>query len=169
MNPQKCPCGSNKPAPYCCQMYLSGKKQPETAEKLMRSRYTAFFFGNIDYLINTLDPDRRQESDRTELTKSVSNTQWLGLTVIDTRKGTKQDSTGIVEFEAIYQVHEQLGQLHERSQFSKINGRWFYVDGDILPGTIPHPKAPCWCGSGKKYQHCHGAKNRGSTELTVYN
>jgi SEC-C motif-containing protein len=137
-------------------MYLSGKKLPETAEKLMRSRYSAFVRGNVDYLVNTLHPDQRQADDRQELIQSIKNTQWLGLTIIDTKKGKKNDATGTVEFEAIYQVTEPK-QLHERSRFTKTNGRWFYEDGELLPGTVPKPKEPCWCGSHKKYQQCHGA------------
>ncbi|MGF1587980.1 MAG: YchJ family protein [Pleurocapsa sp.] len=150
-----CFCGSKKQYQYCCRMYLSGKKKPETAEKLMRSRYTAFAQGNLNYLIATLHPDKRQPDDERELTKGINHTQWLSLTVIETKKGKKNDVTGIVEFEAIYQITE-LAQLHERSKFIKTNGDWFYLDGDILPGTIPKPKEPCWCGSGKKYQQCHG-------------
>lgn len=156
MRKELCPCGSKKAYQYCCGMYLSGKKKPETAEKLMRSRYTAFYQGDVDYLITTLDPAKRQPEDRAELTKSINKTKWLGLTVLDTQQGKKNDSSGIVEFEAVFQANE-LGQLHERSRFIKTNGQWFYVDGDILPGTVPKPKDPCWCWSGKKYRQCHGA------------
>ncbi len=143
-------------------MYLSGKKKPETAEKLMRSRsgggassrYTVFNRGNVDYLIATLHPDKRKSGDRQELIESINNTQWLGLTVLNIQKGKKNDVTGYVEFEAIYQVNDPE-QLHERSKFIKIDGQWFYVEGDILPGTVPKRNAPCWCGSGKKYKDCH--------------
>ncbi len=155
MTKELCPCRSNKKYQYCCGMYLSGNKKPETAEKLMRSRYTAFTKGNIDYLIATLDPEKRREQESQELTKSVNNTQWLGLTIINTQRGRKNDTTGIVEFEAIYKVVEP-GQLHERSRFRKLEGKWFYIDGDILPGTVPKNKDLCWCNSGKKYGQCHG-------------
>jgi len=155
MPQESCPCGSKKAERYCCDVYLSGKKKPETAEKLMRSRYTAFYRQNVDYLIATLDPAKRQPDDYIELTKSISQTKWLGLTILATNQGKKNDSSGIVEFEAVFQANE-LGQLHERSRFVKSNGQWFYVDGDILPGTVPKPKDPCWCRSGKKYRQCHG-------------
>ena len=92
MSKEICPCGSKKQYQYCCGMYLSGKKNPETAEKLMRSRYTAFCQGNIDYLIATLHPDRRQSDDRAELAESIKNTTWLSLTIIDTNKGKKNDA-----------------------------------------------------------------------------
>ncbi|MGL5939384.1 MAG: YchJ family protein [Waterburya sp.] len=150
-----CPCGSKKAAKYCCQMYLSGQKQPETAEKLMRSRYTAFCQGNVDYLIATLHPERRKPNERVELINSIKNTQWLGLKIIDTEKGKKNEKIGYVEFEAIYQITEPK-QLHERSEFVKIVGQWFYVTGEILPGTIPQDKQPCWCFSGKTFHKCHG-------------
>ena len=150
-----CPCGSKKQYQYCCGKYLSGQATAETAEKLMRSRYTAFCQGDIDYLVATLHPDRRTQSDRAELTKSINNTQWLSLTIINTNKGKKNDAIGYVEFEAVYKVNEP-GQLHERSKFIKTDGKWFYVEGDILPETIPKRNEPCWCGSGKKYKNCHG-------------
>ena len=155
MPKELCPCGSKKPYQYCCGIYLTGKKNPETAEKLMRSRYTAFCKGNIDYLIATLHPDKRTQSDRTELTKSINNTQWLSLTIINTHKGKKNDAIGQVEFEAVYRINEP-GQLHELSKFIKADNKWFYLEGDILPGTIPKRNAPCWCGSGEKYRKCHG-------------
>jgi len=157
MNNISCPCGSKKSAKYCCQMYLSGKKQPKTAEKLMRSRYTAFVQGDLDYLIATLHPDQRKTEDRKELAKSIKQTEWLGLTIIRTTKGKQKDNTGVVEFEAIYQVEEPR-QLHERSRFIKVDTQWFYVDGNILPGTILKPNALCWCGSTKKYKQCHSSK-----------
>ena len=155
MPQELCPCGSKKAERYCCGMYLSGNKKPETAEKLMRSRYTAFCRGNVDYLMATLVPDKGQADDYAELAASVSNTQWLGLTILATQQGKKNDNAGVVEFEAVFQANE-LGQLHERSRFVKSKKQWFYVDGDILPGITPKPKDPCWCGSGKKYRQCHG-------------
>ena len=155
MPKQLCPCGSKKQYQYCCGMYLTGKKNPDTAVKLMRSRYTAFCRGDIDYLIATLHPDCRSESGRTELAKSINNTQWLGLTILNSDKGKKNDASGYVEFEAIYQL-DKPGQLHERSKFIKLEGKWFYVEGDILPGTIPKRNDVCWCGSGEKYKNCHG-------------
>lgn len=155
MPKETCPCGSKKQYQYCCGIYLTGRKNPETAEKLMRSRYTAFCKGNIDYLMETLHPDRRNSRDYSELTKSINNTRWLSLKIINTNKGKKNDSVGYVEFEAVYQVTEPA-QLHERSKFIKTDSKWFYVAGDILPGTIPKRNDLCWCGSDEKYKNCHG-------------
>jgi len=155
MSKEICPCGSKKQYQYCCGMYLSSHKDPATAEQLMRSRYTAFCHGKIDYLMITLHPSKRKPSDRSELAKSIKNTEWLNLTIINISQGKKNDSTGYVEFEAVYKINQQPGQLHERSKFIKTEGKWFYVDGQFLPGLIPKPSEPCWCGSGKKFKQCH--------------
>jgi SEC-C motif domain protein len=104
----------------------------------MRSRYTAYCKGNIDYLIATLHPKSRQKSDRTTLLQSLQAMHWVGLTVLKTQKGQSQDKRGVVEFIAQYQPTQSLPgavahQLHERSRFVQEEGQWFYVEGDILP------------------------------------
>ena len=49
-----CPCGSGKPLSACCGPYLEGKEDPPTPEALMRSRYTAYTQGNLDYIEKTM-------------------------------------------------------------------------------------------------------------------
>jgi len=39
---QMCPCGSQKTYESCCGNFHSGLALPETAEELMRSRYSAY-------------------------------------------------------------------------------------------------------------------------------
>jgi SEC-C motif domain protein len=136
-----CPCGHQAPYQNCCEPYLLGQAFPPTAEALMRSRYTAYSKGNIDYLIATLHPRSRQKSDRSDLLQSIQSTRWVGLTILNTQKGQAQDKRGVVEFVARYQSAQieslqSIGivhQLHERSRFTQERNQWFYVDGDILP------------------------------------
>ena len=56
-----CPCGSGKPLAACCGQYLDGGAWPETAEALMRSRYTAYALGNYPWLVETTHPAVRSE------------------------------------------------------------------------------------------------------------
>jgi SEC-C motif domain protein len=136
-----CACGNQAAYQNCCEPYLSGQAFPPTAEALMRSRYTAYSKGNIDYLIATLHPRSRQKSDRSDLLQSVQSTRWVGLTILDTQKGQAQDKRGVVEFVAMYQSAQseslqsigRVNPLHERSRFVKERHQWLYVDGDILP------------------------------------
>ena len=49
----------------------------------------------------------------------------------------------------------RVRQLHERSQFVKENGQWFYTEGEVRSPFIPKRDQPCWCGSGQKFKQCH--------------
>lgn len=151
-----CPCGSQKLLTQCCGIYLQGQFPAPTAEKLMRSRYSAYCLKNIDYLLDTEHPGRRSPNSRQSIAATANSLTWLGLTVLATEAGQPGDNAGIVEFVAIYQEGKSAAQLHERSRFIKARGNWFYTDGDILPPLQPKKNEPCWCNSGKKFKQCHG-------------
>ncbi len=150
-----CPCGSQNPYGDCCEPYLTGTQPAPTAEALMRSRYTAYVLGKVEYLIATHHPTRRSPGDRAQLTQTVQRTTWLGLTILHCQQGQPGDTIGTVEFIARYQSGE-VAQIHERSRFVRQRGRWFYVEGDHLPPVEPKRNEPCWCNSGKKFKQCHG-------------
>ncbi len=150
-----CACGSGMPFEHCCQPYLSGQIQAPTAEALMRSRYTAYCQGQVDYLVTTHHPTQRQADERMTLADSIRTTHWAKLTVLATRGGQANDPEGTVEFVA-YHTAPSPGQIHERSRFVRQKGRWLYLDGVMLPPIWPKRGEPCWCGSGKKFKACHG-------------
>ncbi|MBD2109177.1 YchJ family protein [Nodosilinea sp. FACHB-13] len=152
---ERCPCGGEESFGDCCQPYLLGKAEAPTAEALMRSRYTAYHQGDIDYLIATHHPTQRYGGQRAAIGQSVATTTWLGLRVIATEAGQAANSKGVVEFIAYY-ADPRPGQVHERSRFVRQKQRWFYLDGDALPPVEPKRSDPCWCGSGQKYKACHG-------------
>ena len=131
-----CPCGSQSRYVDCCEIYLRGKASAPTAEALMRSRYSAYSKGDVEYLIQTQHPKKRKKTDRQMLLRTIETTHWLGLTVFKTQKGGPDDRRGIVEFVAQYRglaLTDPIYQLHERSRFIKEDGVWFYQDGDNLP------------------------------------
>ncbi|MCY7406112.1 MAG: zinc chelation protein SecC, partial [Alkalinema sp. CAN_BIN05] len=97
-----CPCGSQVRYLDCCDVYLCGKATAPTAEALMRSRYSAYSKGDIEYLIQTQYPEKRKKTDRQMLLKTITSTNWIGLTVLKTQKGGVNDRRGIVEFVARY-------------------------------------------------------------------
>ena len=142
-----CPCNSRKRYINCCAPYLTGKATAPTAVLLMRSRYTAFTTGNIDYLIATRHADFHQQHDRRVLRQTCRSTHWFGLTILKTKQGQPDDRQGIVEFVAEYRDTQVQGfqaaaiqQLHERSNFIKQAGQWFYTDGRLLPPVKLQPK-----------------------------
>lgn len=132
-----------------------GQVTAPTAEVLMRSRYTAYCLGNVDYLVDTHHPTRRAPNERTALADSIRTTTWVKLTVLTTARGQPEDREGTVEFVA-YHSTPAPGQIHEHSRFVRQKDRWLYLDGDLLPPLWPKRNDPCWCGSGKKHKACHG-------------
>ena len=159
MSPAPCPCGSRISYATCCEPLHLRAAFAQTAEQLMRSRYSAFCQGKIDYLIATLHPSRRRPTDRESLTQTISSTQWLRLQILATEGGQSTDNTGQVEFVATYTEAATPHRLHERSHFVHESQRWFYLHGEVenlRPLPKPGRNAPCWCGSGKKSKRCHG-------------
>lgn len=54
-----CCCGSMVNHDRCCGRYLGGGEFPQSAEQLMRSRYSAYVLGDEPYLLATWHPDTR--------------------------------------------------------------------------------------------------------------
>ncbi|WP_372760073.1 YchJ family protein [Litorivivens sp.] len=151
-----CHCGSTTSFEQCCQPLLNGKAFAPTAEALMRSRYSAFVTGAVDYLLQTSASESHEPDERALLENSCKNTRWLALHVLDTEHGSEIDGKGIVEFAAFFQTGGSPEQLHERSAFEKRDGQWIYVSGEFLAPLSFGRNDPCWCRSGKKHKKCHG-------------
>jgi SEC-C motif-containing protein len=126
--PRRCPCGSRLPYDECCGPLHAGRAAgtptAETAEQLMRSRYSAFAVGDADYLLRTWHPSTRPRT--LELDDGI---EWLRLEVRDTTGGGPNDDRGTVEFVADYwaAADHHRGQQHERSTFVREGGAWYYV------------------------------------------
>lgn len=105
-------------------MYIDGVAAP-TAEALMRSRYTAFVRGAIDYLMETHDPSTRATADRKAIAQWSKDTLWMGLEIVETGED-------FVEFIARGVTNGRPFVQRERSRFRKgDDGRWYYVDGKV--------------------------------------
>lgn len=122
-----CPCGSGVEYARCCGRYLNDGEIPASAEQLMRSRYCGFVLCDAAYLLATWHPYTRPGRVRLDDTQ-----RWLGLSVRATEKGMPGDSTGSVEFVARFKVAGKAHRLHEISRFEKVDGRWYYLDGQHL-------------------------------------
>lgn len=114
-----CLCGSDKAFSDCCQPYLSGAKPVPTAEALMRSRYTAYTLGDVQYLLDSWYHLTRPET--IELERDV---QWLRLNIL-------ASSTDQVKFVATYRVNGKANKLRENSRFIREEGRYYYLDGVV--------------------------------------
>lgn len=159
-----CACGSGKIDAECCERFISGKEIPATPEELMRSRYTAYTKANVKYIAETMRSPAADYFDAEGAKQWAERVRWIKLEVVDS---STEGDKGFVEFLAhFYQdKHNHINQrhaLHERSEFHRIDGKWYYVDGIDPRANIPIKVTqigrndPCMCGSGKKYKKCCG-------------
>ena len=131
----------------------------------MRSRYTAYVLGKIDYLHDSLAPEARHDFDRNMVTNWSTQSKWLGLKIVGTEEGEPGDLRGFVEFSADFVMNGEHMRHDERSlfRFDEADQRWYFVEearrkGEpIVKGAQPGRNDPCPCGSGKKYKKCCGA------------
>ena len=159
----QCPCGSGKAFTDCCSPVLSGEQDAVTAKQLMSARYSAFTKADMGFLNRSLHPDHRHDHDAEATRRWAENSAWLGLEIVSTEAGGESDETGVVEFIASFKEKGVIRHHHERSQFAKQDGQWYFVDGEIVPpktrvneGPRVGRNDPCPCGSGKKYKKCCG-------------
>jgi len=124
----------------------------------MRSRFTAYANKNESYLLETWSGSKRPEL----IDFSKEEAVWTKLEIVKTKKGSKKDSKGIVEFKAYYSLEDEPYVMTEISRFIKKSDRWFYLDGVVksvskINQQVNQGKnAPCSCGSGKKFKRCCG-------------
>lgn len=160
---QDCPCGSGLAYEACCEPIIKKQTKAETAEALMRSRFTAYAVQAIDHLRDSLQASDRQAFDAESAREWAKSAEWNKLEVLATEAGGVDDDHGIVEFKAHYTVDEQALEHHERAQFTREKGEWVFVEGRVIgrdPYRREQPKIgrndPCNCGSGKKFKKCCG-------------
>ncbi|WP_404422805.1 YchJ family protein [Nibricoccus sp. IMCC34717] len=157
---QPCSCGSGQNFEVCCEPVITRKIKAPTAERVMRSRFTAHILDDEQwlhhsYLLTTKKPFKP--------TPNASPFRWTRLEVHAHEPGATPDQA-FVEFSAYYVDTDGSGPEHvlqERSEFRRVDGEWFYaklVRSGPAPKRTTGPKVgrndPCPCGSGKKYKSC---------------
>ncbi len=109
----------------------------------MRSRYSAYSKGLVDYVVDTTHPNNPllQKDDGVSLRKDVVATckkiSWDKLAVLETED--VNDEEAFVTFQTYFKVRGQQGQrsqgFHvqtfvEKSRFLKVDGAWLYENGE---------------------------------------
>lgn len=122
-----CPCGRQVPYPDCCGALHEGTRRAETAEDLMRSRYSAFVVGDGPYLLATWHP-----TTRPGYLDLDADTEWTRLRILETSAGDAGGTEGTVSFRAHYRTAGERGAQTETSRFVRgDDGAWLYLDGDV--------------------------------------
>lgn len=129
----------------------------------MRSRFSAFVVGDLDYIESTHAKEVRDDFNRSAAESTAKSVEWVSLAILNTTGGESGDDEGTVEFAARFKKDGEMHVHHELATFKTEDGRWVYVDGTMNPKGAPRRvekigrNDPCPCGSGKKYKKCCGA------------
>ncbi|MFI9202433.1 YchJ family protein [Streptomyces sp. NPDC053048] len=118
-----CPCGLDATYGDCCGSLHRGVAKAPTAERLMRSRYSAFAVGDTAYLLRTWHSTTRPPG--LELDSGV---EWTGLEILATTGGSAFHTEGTVEFRAHCRFGGHEDDQHELSRFVREDGAWVYLD-----------------------------------------
>jgi SEC-C motif domain protein len=159
---EQCPCGSGLTYADCCEPIIKGTRPAETAEALMRSRYSAYAKVETGYIFETTHPKHREGYDADGTKEWAESAEWQGLEIVSTKNGGPDDVTGEVEFIARFTENGEPKVHHERALFRKEKSGWLFTDGKaaghqpvVRTPTIGRNE-PCSCGSGVKYKKCCG-------------
>ncbi len=142
----------------CCQPYHDALDKngidAESAERLMRTRYSAFVLQKADYIVKTTLPAQQALLDINAIEKWARETNWAGLEIVN-HKAKLGKRHAQVEFKAFYIKSDGAQSAHhELSSFVEINGRWYFLDPTVDMNVSQ--KQPCICGSGEKFKRCCG-------------
>ena len=154
----------------CCQPYHDGLLnneadkidgvKPDSAERLIRSRYSAFVLIKPEYIVKTTLPAQQNLLEIKAIESWAKETNWAGLEIVThTPKLGKRHAQ--VEFKAYFKTPEGLQAHHELSAFVKVtdkadnDARWYFLDPTVSMSVSQ--KQPCVCGSGEKFKRCCGA------------
>jgi len=123
-----CPCGSKKKYKKCCKIYHDGAKAKD-ALSLMKSRYSAFAVGKIDYIIKT----STFQKDFDELKAFSDGCEFKKLEILEFVDDSEE---AYVTFRATIYCQGGDASFTEKSRFIKKDGKWFYEGGEILENMI---------------------------------
>ncbi|WP_196832750.1 YchJ family protein [Mycetocola sp. CAN_C7] len=121
-DPDRCPCLSGETYGNCCAPLHRSDMTAPTAERLMRSRFTAFAVNDAGYLLDSWHPTTRPAT--LELDPDLV---WYRLDILSTNGGGPLGVDGTVEFRAYYRSADGRGDQHEVSRFVRERQSWFYL------------------------------------------
>lgn len=122
-----CACGSKKSYKLCCEPIHKDILLAKSPLELMKSRYTAYVLGNIDYLMTSHHSSTRPTQEKEAILQWTKNVDWLGLEIIEANE--PQQNEGYVTFKAKFLENGTEQTIFEKSRFLIEDNYWTYIDG----------------------------------------
>eukprot|EP00977_Amphora_coffeiformis_P009578 scaffold2205_cov167-Amphora_coffeaeformis.AAC.4 len=137
---EKCPCGSGALYGDCCSPYHSGVKFPEAPSDVLKTRYSAFYYRIIPYIISTTHPVCRDYTENKikwakDLNKNgmFDSFEFVSLQPAPTTTPGKDENESFLEFKVKLRARDGSGEetIYEKSRFLKEGERWLYASGEV--------------------------------------
>jgi len=127
-----CPCCSGKTYAKCCLPLHEGA-QPDSAVALMRSRFSAYALGLMDYILQTTHPHHKDfyslMGNKAHMIQENSQYSFDCLEILDS---WEKENEAMVTFTAHVTCQHRDCSFTEKSVFMRHQGRWLYRSGEIL-------------------------------------
>ncbi|TDV70208.1 SEC-C motif-containing protein [Pseudomonas sp. LP_7_YM] len=121
----------------------------------MRSRYSAYVLGFVDYLLDTTLPAQKNSLDRESISQWSAQSTWLGLEVESAELLGGKPEHAFVTFTARWHDAVAEHSHRERSAFVQNDGRWYFIDPTVQLKAGRNDACPC--GSEQKFKKCCSA------------
>lgn len=118
----------------------------------MRSRYSAYALGLVNYLVHSTLPAQQASLDQQAILAWSLSSTWLGLEVNQTQLIKGEPQHAYVTFTARWRDENGEHSHRERSAFVRNNGNWYFIDPTVEIKLERND--PCPCNSGLKFKKC---------------
>lgn len=139
---EPCPCGTTAGALYgdCCAPYHQGQKLAESPAVVLKTRYSAFYYRLIPYIISTTHPVCSDyNTDKIKWAKELhKNGMFDSFDFVALEPGVetpgKDANEGFLEFKVKLRARDGLKEetvISEKSRFLKQGEEWLYASGEV--------------------------------------
>jgi len=136
-----CPCGTGEPYAECCRPYHRGELVAETPERLLRTRYSAFAFRLIPYIIETTDKSNADYMrDKVAWAKKLNKKlmfdgfEFVSLEIGALEAGANDDEAFLAP-NVFTLLPAQTSQpplvMRERTKCVRKDGAWLFASGEV--------------------------------------
>jgi len=141
-----CPCGTGEMYETCCAPYHRGTVLPDSPTKVLRTRYTAFTYRIVPYILDTThETCRDYRENRITWAKDMNkNGMFDSFQFVALEPGPeifgKDDKEVFIDFKVRMQAVKDFGDcvtgqemvIGEKSRFiCDDSGKWTYASGDV--------------------------------------
>lgn len=143
-----CPCSSGKAYAACCMKLHDREREPLVGEELVRSRYSGFALGKVDYLYDTLHddhPDKGKPRDQVLLALRMASQsfKYMGLVIIESEPADRDGVSRVLYLARIFRKGQDVSFIELAEFMLSPDGRGLrYRNGRTIDAAgmrVPPP------------------------------